>query len=115
MREDEVEVISEVEESVKSFALPPPFILNHFPKRLLPFFRHLLKFRPIIDKKKCVACLACKEVCPTAAVTVKNKIVSINQRKCIMCMCCAEVCRFGAVELNKGILLKILSLAHRGS
>jgi pyruvate ferredoxin oxidoreductase delta subunit len=49
--------------------------------------------RPILDKNKCIHCLACWIYCPDAAIKVKDgKVVEINLDYCKGCGICAEVC-----------------------
>jgi uncharacterized protein (DUF362 family)/Pyruvate/2-oxoacid:ferredoxin oxidoreductase delta subunit len=107
IKEEDLEVISEVKGAVKDFVFPSTCIINRLPKPFLPLFRYLLKFRPVIERKKCTSCSVCSDVCPVEAITLKEGKATIDYRKCIMCMCCREVCRFGAVDLDKSFLLKL--------
>lgn len=49
---------------------------------------------------KCMACVAhpCREVCPTGAITMKNKKSVIDQEKCIQCGKCKAVCPYDAIS-----------------
>ncbi|MCL5045932.1 MAG: 4Fe-4S binding protein [Actinobacteria bacterium] len=56
----------------------------------------LLSYR--IDPAKCKACLLCKKVCPTEAITGERKVVHhIDPEKCIRCGACFEKCKFEAI------------------
>jgi len=56
----------------------------------------LLRF--YINPEKCKGCLACKRVCPTAAINGELRMPHfIDQGKCIHCGACKPVCRFNAV------------------
>ncbi|MFH0748875.1 MAG: NADH-ubiquinone oxidoreductase-F iron-sulfur binding region domain-containing protein [Candidatus Bathyarchaeota archaeon] len=60
--------------------------------------REMVKFT--IDPKKCIACGACKRICPSGAVQGEPKqFHSIRQELCIKCGACYEACppKVGAV------------------
>ncbi|MGD9395089.1 MAG: NADH-quinone oxidoreductase subunit NuoF [Candidatus Thorarchaeota archaeon] len=53
--------------------------------------RDLVKFT--IDPDKCIACTACKRICPTGAVQGERDVIhTIDQDLCIKCGACFEVC-----------------------
>ncbi len=46
-----------------------------------------------IDKETCIACGACKRICPASAITGEKEVVHvIDQDICIKCGACFEVC-----------------------
>ena len=46
-----------------------------------------------IDKETCIACGACKRICPASAITGEKEVVHvIDQDLCIKCGACFEVC-----------------------
>ncbi|RDU71631.1 4Fe-4S dicluster domain-containing protein [Helicobacter aurati] len=53
--------------------------------------------------RNCIACDACKEVCPTQAIYVADPIYIIKQERCIMCKGyssypeCITVCPMDAI------------------
>lgn len=49
---------------------------------------------------KCMGCVAhpCREVCPKAAISMKNKKSVIDQSKCIQCGKCKTVCPYDAIS-----------------
>ena len=50
----------------------------------------------------CVACGACRKVCPMSAITIwKGIIADIDKDKCVGCGKCAKECPAGAIELHK--------------
>lgn len=57
-----------------------------------------------IDPEKCIACLACKAVCPYEAITVetvRGKVIAVvNEGVCKGCGNCTAACRNGAAQLR---------------
>jgi NADH-quinone oxidoreductase subunit F len=54
----------------------------------------------VIDEN-CTGCLACKNVCPSDAVSGELKeIHSIDKQKCIKCGACLESCNFDAIKVK---------------
>lgn len=52
---------------------------------------------------QCIACDACREICPTNAIQIGEPIYTITQSKCILCVGyaespnCIEVCPVDAI------------------
>lgn len=61
---------------------------------------------PRIIESACTACGACEKACPREAITM-GKVAAIDKKKCIRCYCCHEMCRFGAVELHRSLLYRL--------
>jgi NAD-dependent dihydropyrimidine dehydrogenase PreA subunit len=67
---------------------------------------------PYIEQSRCIACLACFEICPADAVKKKNSaqgkntLLEIESRSCIRCYCCHEVCPVHAVKVDSDKSLK---------
>ncbi len=55
---------------------------------------------PVIDIKKCTACMACAESCPPDAIYLKGHIVYIDSSKCIGCASCIAACTQKAIDVN---------------
>jgi electron transfer flavoprotein alpha subunit/NAD-dependent dihydropyrimidine dehydrogenase PreA subunit len=53
----------------------------------------------ILDK--CVGCGLCLNVCPTAAITLKNKKAIIDLDKCTLCGACVDSCKFSAIVIER--------------
>ena len=51
-----------------------------------------------VDKKACVACGACVDVCPVDAITMDDVAV-IDADTCIDCGTCVDECPSDAIEL----------------
>jgi len=64
---------------------------------------------PIRDEKKCTACGACVNLCPSEALEMiekeKKKIIKLKYWKCIYCGTCEEVCPEEAVKLSQEVTI----------
>lgn len=76
----------------KTFSLIPPF----------------LQPRPVVERKKCVACGDCINSCPVKTIVLKDKKAKIIPNKCIKCYCCQELCKYKAIKIKKNIIYKII-------
>lgn len=92
--------IRELGEAIRALIKGP--YTSRFPKdeaKISPNFRG----KPEFDESKCTGCTACTFVCPTAALTFKDKlsknenkrIITINLGKCIFCGQCELNCITG--------------------
>lgn len=51
-----------------------------------------------VDKKRCVACGACANVCPRAAIeVVRGCFASVNPEICVGCGLCGKTCPAGCI------------------
>lgn len=83
---------------------------NGFFKRLLgKIATKVLILRPKANKKQCIGCQKCANICPAKAITMKNKKPNIDKKKCIRCFCCQEFCPVGAMKTHKTFLAKIIT------
>lgn len=58
--------------------------------------------QPCIDPEKCtVDCNACKEVCPTDAISVNGKNISLDMGKCLFCTECHKACPTKAISFTR--------------
>ena len=53
--------------------------------------------------EKCVLCKKCVVTCPKNALSIENKKIVLNKKVCIGCLCCDEVCPNAAVDIRKKI------------
>lgn len=60
------------------------------------------KKRAVPDRKICVSCGACKNVCPREAITIwKGCYAVVEEEKCVGCGLCAKTCPAGCIELKE--------------
>ena len=50
---------------------------------------------------KCILCKKCIVTCPKKALRIADKTVQLDKKKCIGCLWCDEVCVNGAVDIKK--------------
>lgn len=53
--------------------------------------------------EKCVLCKKCVVTCPKNALSIENKKIVLNKKVCIGCLCCDEICPNAAVDIRKKI------------
>ncbi|MFH1848834.1 MAG: 4Fe-4S binding protein [archaeon] len=51
------------------------------------------------DKDICIHCTACRSVCPSEAISVKNHIVDFDNEKCVVCGTCVDACPMNAIRV----------------
>lgn len=57
--------------------------------------------RPKIDRKKCIGCGKCAEICPGKTITVTDGKAHIDPKGCIRCFCCHEMCPVKAIRVKQ--------------
>ncbi len=77
---------------------------DHIPKIFRPAARKLeekVAPRPAINKKLCIGCGKCAEICSQDTIVIANKKATIYNKKCIRCFCCHEMCPVKAIEVKR--------------
>jgi uncharacterized protein (DUF362 family)/NAD-dependent dihydropyrimidine dehydrogenase PreA subunit len=75
---------------------------------LKPLVKNSFTVDPRVIKSLCTACGTCKNACPRDAIVI-NKVAAIDKKKCIRCYCCHEMCQYNAIELHKSLLYKLVN------
>jgi len=73
------------------------------------FVRSALRAVPRPNKKSCIGCKKCAEICPAHVITMKNNIPVIDRERCITCFCCQEFCPVGAMKVHRPLIAKLLN------
>ncbi len=68
---------------------------------LVPGAEKLVAPRPRIDRKKCVGCGKCAEICPGHTIRVQDGKARIEPAGCIRCFCCHEMCPVKAIDVKR--------------
>jgi len=77
-------------------------------KLVVEMILHSKRYSLTLNKKKCVGCGICMQICPREAIEVtptpkaegeeaKTPTVTINKEKCTYCGICEAICPFGAL------------------
>ena len=59
--------------------------------------------RPRLDRRACVRCRICQQVCPVDAIAW-DEGPRIDERRCVRCLCCHEMCPNGAMGVVSSFL-----------
>ncbi|HCT91920.1 MAG TPA: iron-sulfur protein, partial [Lachnospiraceae bacterium] len=82
---------------------------GNMPGWLVPLGRMALQARPRAERRTCIGCGRCGQVCPAGAITMVNKYPSIDREKCIRCFCCQEFCPEGAMKVHRPLVARMLN------
>ena len=102
-------------EPIKDFeqAVPRDVRFSHgtFVGRFLEF---ALRSKPGVNKKDCVGCKKCFNICPAKAITMRKKLPVIDRKACIRCFCCQEFCPKGAMVSKRPAIARIVMRDRSG-
>jgi uncharacterized protein (DUF362 family)/Pyruvate/2-oxoacid:ferredoxin oxidoreductase delta subunit len=87
--------------------------LGFLPPFLERLTRRYVVSRPTQDRRRCLLCGKCLQICPEQCIKALGKILKFDYYKCIRCYCCQEVCPAGAINLRMGWLEKLLKILGR--
>lgn len=69
--------------------------------------------KPAIDIASCRSCGICLSHCPPQAITELNGTMVIDRRKCISCFCCHELCTNDAIQIVEPFWGRLFSSVSR--
>lgn len=96
----------------KHSAVALSFFRSKLPSFLYAYFQDQLTLIPEIVRDKCTACMECINICPKGTARFDAGFAWIDKKICIHCMCCHEVCRFQAIKLRQRPLGKIMRVIN---
>ncbi len=73
------------------------------------FVRSALQAEPRVQKRSCIGCRKCAEICPAKAIVMKNNRPAIDRKTCITCFCCQEFCPVGAMKVHRPLIAKLIN------
>jgi len=79
----------------------PPFLKNLLEKHLTP--------HPEVVEDRCKNCKLCLEICQSDTIAELENSVKIELKGCIHCFCCQEVCPHAAIVVKEPLLLKLIN------
>ncbi len=106
----QIRIIGDKIEEVRidDFRKPGTPIFALIPEKAKKVVRVMLDQKPVVDKKVCIGCKSCGDVCPKKAITMVGKRPSFDYRKCIRCFCCMEVCPVKAIGIWESPASKVI-------
>jgi len=72
-------------------------------------FYHALK----VVEDACIGCTHCMNVCPTAAIRVKDGVANINKNACVDCGECLKSCPVNAIIVEQDDFTQIFNYKQR--
>lgn len=73
------------------------------------FVRHALRAEPRVEKRSCIGCKKCADICPAHVITMKDGKPTIDRKKCITCFCCQEFCPVGAMKVHRPLIARLIN------
>jgi len=71
------------------------------PSMLYAYLQGQLVLVPEVRPQRCEACMECLRMCPCQAISMTGDAAFIDKKNCIHCLCCHEVCHQRAIQLKQ--------------
>ncbi len=94
------------------FSLPSPAPVIFGPPLLQNFIRRHTLSNPLCRENLCSLCGECRQICPVAAISYKDKTI-FNLHSCIRCHCCMEICPEGAIKFKDSLAGRLINRLAR--
>ena len=82
-------------------------VMERLPSFMKKIIQAILSYYPDF-LPNCNLCLICVKACPVDALKELNDKIILNKKTCIKCLCCHEMCPSSAIFLKKGIFAKMI-------
>lgn len=100
---------------IEGFKLPPEPVAFGKIRGLLGYgLNESLSRKPAFLDSRCTLCGSCIEACPGEALRKGKKTPVIDRKLCIRCYCCQEVCGYKAIELRRQFVRSMGEVAMKG-
>ena len=53
----------------------------------------------LVNNEICTCCGICESECPTGAISCNGNSYQIDRRECVACYCCVDVCPVRAIQV----------------
>ncbi len=115
--EEEIQIVGDPLESF----IKPGFRVNRDKGKMIKlpgsgkWVRNRFIPKPAIQKRKCIRCGVCIQVCPVTPKAIgwqdsqHNKPPKHRYERCIRCFCCQELCPESAILIRKSITSRLIS------
>ncbi len=104
---DEVKIDGNIKEIV-DFKLPAVSPIIFGPESMHGFLRRHLVERPVVSPANCKQCGQCWNYCPARAIEKSDSSVKFDYDRCIRCYCCVEVCPHAALKVKEPVAGKVV-------
>jgi len=103
----EIEIFGNLPE-IDDFKLPGVGPIIFGPERMHGFLRRHLVERPVVTPEDCKQCGQCWNYCPAEAINRADSSIRFDYDRCIRCYCCVEVCPHAALRVREPVAGMVL-------
>lgn len=96
-------------EESKKLKLPSQGIIGISSTFFGELFHRYMKKIPLFLQDKCTQCGTCEKNCPARVIKLSPFPV-VNRKGCVNCLCCFELCSYGAIDVKRAGIRGIMGL-----